>query len=389
MPHSTTLIDELEDTIASGTARHRLMVLQRITDLFVSGSRQYSNEQIALFDDVLLRLTAEIEVKARAKLADRLAGMSNAPPKLIRLLAFDDAIEVAGPVLTTSSQLSDNDLVDNANTKSQDHLYAISQRLKLSEAVTDVLVDRGNRRVVLSVAGNTGACISLAGFGKLVARARRDETLAYTVGSRDDIPRHHFLKLLQTASASVRTKLETANPEAAAEIKETVAEVADTMQREVREASREHARATKAVKRRYKTHQLTEANVHASALSQEFEKTVVALSLLGPFPVDLVERALLDEGPNIVLILCKAAGCSRTTAKAILLMQAANRGMSEQDLENALMSFDRLSTETAKRVLKFHETRHKAHEEETAAALEQAESEQPAASSDPELRTGT
>jgi len=40
-------------------------------------------------------------------------------------------------------------------------------------------------------------------------------------------------------------------------------------------------------------------------------------------------------------------------------------------------------------VLKFHETRHKAREEETAAALERAESEQPAASSDPELRTGT
>jgi len=390
MAEFTSIIDELEDTIASGTERHRLMVLQRVSDLFISGSGRYSDQQVALFDDVLLRLTSEIEVQARAKLANRLATMPNAPPKLIRLLAFDDAIEVAGPVLTSSSQLTDSDLVDNATSKSQDHLYAISQRLKLSETVTDVLVDRGNRRVVLSVAGNAGARMSLAGFGKIVARARRDEVLAQTVAKRNDIPRHHFLKLLETASASVRAKLEAANPEAAAAIKDTVAEVAATIQREVREGSVHHAKATKSAKRRYKTQQLTEANVHASALNQEFERAVVALSMLGPFPVDLVERALLEQGVDMVLILSKAAGCSRTTTKAILLMQAADRGMSDQDLEKALMSFDRLSMETAKRVLKFHQMRHQAQEE--AAASQQVESESevnPPHGDQPALRIGT
>jgi uncharacterized protein (DUF2336 family) len=322
--------------------------------------------------------------------------MAHAPPKLVRLLAFDDAIEVAGPLLASSPQLTDHDLVDNAKTKSQEHLYAISQRLALSEEVTDVLVDRGNRRVVLSVARNTGARISLAGFGKLVTRARRDETLAHTVGKRSDIPRHHFLKLLETASASVRAKLEAANPEAAAAIRDTVAEVAGTIQREVRETSRQHAKATKAAKRRYKTHQLTEANVHASALSQEFEKTVVALSMLGPFPVDLVERALLEQGVDMVLILARAADCSRTTAKAILLMHAAGRGMSEQDLEKALTSFDRLGMETAKRVLRFHETRHKAREDAAAdAAIDHADDDlaspdfDPPEADPPALQTGT
>ena len=85
---------------------------------------------------MLRRLCADIEVKARAKLADRLAGMHSVPPKLVRSFAFDDAIEVAGPVLVRSQQLTDNDLVENATIKSQDHLYAIAQRLKLSEAVT-------------------------------------------------------------------------------------------------------------------------------------------------------------------------------------------------------------------------------------------------------------
>jgi uncharacterized protein (DUF2336 family) len=78
-------------------AKHRLKIIDRVTDLFAAGSRSYSDEQISLFDDVLRRLAADIEIKARAKLAHRLAVIDNAPPVLIRSLAFDDAIEVAEP----------------------------------------------------------------------------------------------------------------------------------------------------------------------------------------------------------------------------------------------------------------------------------------------------
>src|SRR5262245_24582567 len=93
-----------------------------------------------------------------------MAGMHSAPPKLVRSFAFDDAIEVAGPVLVRSQQLNDDDLVENATTKSQDHLFAIAQRLKLSEAVTDVLVDRGNERVVHRVVRNKGAAFFSCGL---------------------------------------------------------------------------------------------------------------------------------------------------------------------------------------------------------------------------------
>ncbi|MGA6977610.1 MAG: hypothetical protein WBZ23_13905, partial [Pseudolabrys sp.] len=91
---SRSLLDELISPVATATAKHRLRIIDRITDLFAAGSRSYSHEQVALFDDVLHRLTVDVEVKARAKLAERLAGMHGAPPKLVRSFAFDDAIEV-------------------------------------------------------------------------------------------------------------------------------------------------------------------------------------------------------------------------------------------------------------------------------------------------------
>jgi uncharacterized protein (DUF2336 family) len=352
-----SLIEDLEEALASGTEQRRLVALRRVTDLFIAGSSRFSAEQIAVFDDVLVCLTDEIEQQARAALAHRLAGVEHAPPKVIRSLAFDDAAEVAAPVLRDSPRLSDADLIANARTKSQAHLYAISQRTTLSEDVTDVLVDRGDQKVVRSVADNEGARFSQTGFGKLVERAKTDVVLAHTVGARPDIPRHHFLKLIDSASAAARAKLIADNPQAANLIRDTVAEIANTINREVRDASPEFAHAKRAAKRRHKNAAPSEGDVHMRASAQDFERTVIALAVYGNLSIDLVERALLDQRPDMVLILAKAAGCSRTTTKAILLMQAAGRGMSEADLTQALTSFDRLSRATAKRVLEFYERR--------------------------------
>jgi len=363
---NTSLIDELISTIETGNVNEHLRIVQRVTDLFMAGSRRYSGPQIELFDAVLQQLSADIEVKARAKLAHRLAGIDNAPPNVIRLLAFSDEIEVAGPVLTHSMQLRDVDLVENATTKSQDHLFAIAQRLKLSEAVTDALVERGNSRVVNKVARNRGARLSLAGYGRLTVRARHDRKLMVSLARRNDMPRQYFLKLLENASASVRAKLEAINPQAAAAIRGTIDEVATAMQREVRDTSREHAAAARDASYRFSCGPVSEANVHAPAHAQEFEKTVIALAKLGRFPIDLVERALLDEGSETILLLAKAAGCSWVTARELLQMYAAKRSLTPDDLAQAFERYKKLTQETARSIVQFHERRMKERSEATA-----------------------
>src|SRR5262245_35100314 len=99
-----SLIDEIERALASGTDEKRLDTLWRITDLFISGAERYSPEQIGLFDDVIGKIAAVIENKARAKLASRLASIATAPVNVVRSLAFDDDIEVAYPVLRGSQR---------------------------------------------------------------------------------------------------------------------------------------------------------------------------------------------------------------------------------------------------------------------------------------------
>jgi uncharacterized protein (DUF2336 family) len=348
-----SLIDELNAALASGEDE-RQRILERVADLFAAGARGYSSQQVALFDDVLQELCADIEVRARARLARRLATIDNAPARLIRSLAFDDAIAVAQPVLAHSQQLTDADLVENASTKSQDHLLAIARRLRLSERVTDVLIERGDRRVVHKVAANKGARFSLAGYDKLTHRARRDRKLTLALARRRDLPRQYFLKLLESASASVRAKLEAANPEAAAAIRDTIDEVATGLQQQARNASQRFAKAQRDANRTFNARRFTEANVHAPAHAQEFTRTVIALSKLGRFSVDLVERALLDKGEDMILVLAKAAGCSWITTKELLLMYIAERNPQPDELTRTFDRYNKLTQEAARQIVNFY-----------------------------------
>src|SRR3954465_5319092 len=209
---STDLLDELQTTLAHGTVARRVETLRRVTDLFLNGAVDYSDEQIALFDDVFHCLMRHIEASAKALLASRLAPVDTAPPLTIRALAFDDLIEVAAPVLSQSERLDDDALIETARSKSQAHLRAISVRRVLSDAVTDVLVLRGNDEVVQSTVNNPGAEFSESGFSRLISRAEGDDTLAPCVGMRATLPRHLYLKLLAKPSATVRERLLAAQP---------------------------------------------------------------------------------------------------------------------------------------------------------------------------------
>ena len=355
MLHS--LIDEVQDASISGSTRRQLRALTRITDLFLAGCASYSQRQVELFDEVFKVLVEAIELKTRIKLAHRFAADPAAPAVLLRAIAANDDVAVAAPALSRSAVLTEPDLIRSASTQSQDHLLAIAQRETISEVITDILIERGEQQVVRAVAKNAGAQISDDGFGELVLRAGADVELALHVGTRRDIPRHHFLKLLETASASVCDRIVAANPDLAEVVHETVTEVIDDINGEVRRHSPAHTKAKFRIKRLSEWKELREVDVHAAARAQDFEKTVTALAALAGCGIEVAERAVLNENPGAVQIIAKAAGCSWATAKALLLMTVAERKMSKMDLEHARENFEQLERRTAQRVLEFYEAR--------------------------------
>jgi uncharacterized protein (DUF2336 family) len=349
-----SLLDELQTTLAHGTVARRVETLRRVTDLFIDGAVDYSHQQIGLFDDVFQCLMVHIETSARALLARRLATIDTAPPLTIRALAFDDLIEVASPVLSRSERLDDETLIETARNKSQEHLMAISTRRVLSGAVTDVLVLRGNDEVIQSTVNNPGAEFSERGFTRLVDRAAGDDNLATCVGLRPTIPRHLYLKLIAKASATVRSRLEAANPRQAAEVPTAVREATRLARSAPSSVTQQTAIAHALVKSLFEDGRLDEHQVEAFAEARKFDEANAAIAALANVPLSTAENMMVEARAEGVMILAKVAGMSWTTVKAIINMRDQLAGSGPTDLHNSKDTYERLRPSTAQQVLRFH-----------------------------------
>jgi uncharacterized protein (DUF2336 family) len=352
MSAALSLIPELEDVIQRGSRHRRAETLHRIAALFLAGADAYSEAHIDLFDDIFGLLIKEIENKARAELANRLAPVANAPLKLMRALANDDDIAVAGPVLKLASRLQEADLVDLANTKSQAHLQAICARQVLGEAVTEVLIRRGDRDVAHGVAENRGARLSESSFFRLIKHAETDGLLAEKVGLRPDIPPQMFGELLTKATAVVHKRLLASAPP---ELKADIQRVLDKVSSEVgkRVGPRDYRAAQRVVLSLHRAGAMDEAALAAFAGDGKWEETVVALAALSKVPIGVADRLMTSERPDPVLILCKARELSWSTVKSIIAVRPDGKAASSLGADSAFSNYGRLSASTAQRVVRF------------------------------------
>ena len=348
------LLDELQTNLAHGTVARRVETLRRVTDLFLNHAVDYSAEQIAVFDDVFGCLIVEMESSAKALLAQRLSQSPTAPPRVVRALAFDDQIEIAAPLLSRSERLDDRALIENARTKSQRHLLAISVRKVLSRAVTEVLVERGNDEVVKSTVGNPGAQFSEQGYSTLVSRAEHDDGIATCVGMRPSIPRHHYLKLIAKASASVRARLEAANPQAAGDVSLAVQEVARRARSAPAAMSRETSISHGLVRSLYEDGRLDELQLATFAEDNKFDETNAAIACLANVPISAAETMMIESRTEGIFILAKVAALSWSTVNAIIRMRAKLAGTDPREDKADREIYERLRMSTAQQVLRFH-----------------------------------
>lgn len=340
---------DFEEAVSRGAPERRLQALWHTTDFLIAGS--YSEEQIWLFGEIIDRLAKEIEHGARVRLADILALSNNAPFVVVRKLASDDSIDVARPLLQHSDRIDTNTLIACSKTKGQQHLLAISQRKMIPVSVTDILVVRGSKQVVTSVANNSGAHFSHTGFLHLVRRSEGDSILAESLGLRKDIPRLIFHQLISRASEEVRRKLASERPDMERRIQSIVSDVAGTLHTRFGPASKDYFVARRTVTRLHQQGEVSEDKVFEFAHSLKFNETVVALSLLCSISIDIVERALVDRNRERILILAKGLGFSWTTAMSLLFLGAPDYQIIAGDLDELRVDFFKLNVETCLRVL--------------------------------------
>ena len=346
-----SIIAELEDAVRAGSPTKRVETLRQVTDLFLNDGDRLNDEQVQVFDDVLCLLIARVETRAKAELSKRLGPIDYAPFEVIRHLALDDEIEVAGHVLTHSSRLGTDTLVEVATTKGQDHLLAISARTNLPEAVTDVIVDRGEGKVIRNLANNATARFSEAGYSGIVARAEQDEELVEILGLRPDLPVKFVRELLRRAKDTVRTRLLEMAPPA---LRERLKAMLKDIVREVPVSrSWNFGVAEELVRLMKELNELDDAAVFKFAEEKKNNEVVVSLAVLNDVPTEMMGRLLEGPRADLILIPCRSARLNWPTVETILRNRPAPLPIDDQSLAQAQHDFRKLSMETAQRTVRF------------------------------------
>jgi len=351
------LFDELDAALQSGSSEKRLAMLRQVTDLFLYEADRLSEEQIGIFDIVLVQLIERIEARTLAEISERLAPIANAPTDLTLSLAGHSEISIARPVLKSSSRLTTADLVDIAKTQSHGHLLAISERAQIETAVTDVLLDRGNQAVVRSVAGNSGAKFSENGFEALLKAAEGDDRLAETTGQRLDLPLNLLQQLLSRASEAVRTRLLARTPaEFQEEMRRALSAATAAVDRESSKP-RDFHRAKVSVGMLRAKGDLHESTLCEFARSRKYEEMTVALSLLSSTSLEIIKPLMNSPMDDGLLIPCKVADCKWETVSAILSTKLPSGSAPKAGHETLKSEFAKLSKTNAERLLRFWQVR--------------------------------
>lgn len=207
MSQLQSLLDEVGGAMDRRPEPARARTLARIADQFCREAERLPGEAVEVYDGVMQRVVVSVAAPGRAELADRLAAVSNGPRGVLRTLALDEEIAVARPVLTRATSLEDQDLIEVASRKGAAHQLAICERTRVSEAVTDVLVTRGDGPVKQAIASNGGARFSPVGTATLLDASRENEQLQDALGSRRDLPPHVTRQLVAIAEQHVRRRL--------------------------------------------------------------------------------------------------------------------------------------------------------------------------------------
>ncbi len=327
----------------------RSELARHVALLFARTWERCSDEQIDIYDSVMLRLSEMVEQHALSYMAEQLSEVRRAPEQTVRKLAFD-TIEIAEPLLRCSNVLRERDLVNIAQSKSDDHRLAIAKRDVISESISEILVDLGSAEVKQTVAANDGAVLGQRSVSSLMSAAKGDEVLQLALGQRADLADAHIEALISFASEQVRKHL----------IKEGASEVAGKLPKAARIAASKLSNEFWLGRYDFETGRgrvtelaregkLDEDALRGYAEEDRFAEAVAAFAMLAGIGHSEAQHWTVRNDTDPFLVVCRASGFSMMTVQALLKIGPWRYRLSNTQRQEALKAYQGLNQQEAYR----------------------------------------
>ena len=349
---SAELIAEVERSVCTRPERTAQM-LRGVADLLAATADRLDQRQLGIFDDILIRLIDHVEVPDLAQLGDTLAEVPLSQLKIVQRLARHEEVAVAAPILQKSAHLSDEELVEIAACRGLAHGLAIAQRMRVAEAVVDILLDHADTGVCVQLARNSGARFSRDGYSRLARMAQRNDELANLLVRRADMPAEVLQELLSNLPRSVRARLlKVAAPELRETIRKIIESVEATICAKVPEQI-DYSQAQATILELNKRGKLNDSTVNRFATWREYRNLVAALSQLATVPIETIESLLHESDRYGLIVACCASRLNWNTTQAVISNCPDQSRLSPRDLEQAMAAFESLNLSAAQRIIRF------------------------------------
>lgn len=318
----------------SSDARRQL--LNAVTDLFLldEDPSEVSKEH---YSEIAVQSLVHLGNEDRMGYAGQVADVPTLPRTIAINLANDADADVARLVLKLSPVLTDTDLAAIAVTQSQRHLVAIAERARLSEGLTDILVERGDRTVLHTVSSNEGAAFSDLGFDKLLQRGHGDADIAGALSRRADLAP-------QRAERVLRIVGQMADP--------TVPgfDAARSLARQARQQRLEVKLLLADLAAGFRT--LDDVVTMLAEEDRAYHLAQVLAQAASITPEQAL-RVLMQRDPTGIAVTCKSLALGVPAFSATMELRGRRLLFKANDIEDAVKDYGRLDAATADRTLRF------------------------------------
>ncbi|KAA5801712.1 DUF2336 domain-containing protein [Alkalicaulis satelles] len=355
MPVSSRL-NKLADLAREKSSERRRALLREVTDLFFEEQPAPAGQVQAEFDAVLQALASQTANSARAELAERFADSALAPRGLILQLARD-AIEVAGPILSRSKVLKDEDLITIVHERGQDHIRAVAGREGLGEKLSSAIVERGDDRAVKALVNNPGSRLNREAFEAVTRRAEASPDLQAPLVARADTPADLLNDLMLVVENHLRDKIMSRFDS----LEPGVLEAALAASRQ-RLSSRMAEDKELAEARRFIAAKAMRKELDGGLLVRllrEKKRVHFAAGFAQMTGVDYTaaRRALEHDSPDGLALICKAAGLDKALFVTVAVLRAGAGEHAFTDARDLGKAYDDLDAESAGRAMRFMKLR--------------------------------
>ncbi|WP_122464634.1 DUF2336 domain-containing protein [Brevundimonas lutea] len=368
MTQTAATVDQasrLPDLIAmahEGSSETRRALLRELTDHFF-GAPVRSQAEDALYGEVMARLATEMEAAVRGELSERFSVSLDAPHALVRTLALDPSPEVANPVLKGSPVLQDADLLEVVARRGQSQLRAVSGRVTVSEAVSDVIVERGDDETLGTLLRNQGAALSRQANETVVSRAQANPGLHAAVVERTSLPPDLLNEMYFIVEARLRRVILERNARMdPAMLDQALSAGRNRVAADDGQLPDDYAEAEVYVRELAAAGQLTPHTL--ARLLRSGSRTAFLIALADMAEIDFhTAKHIVDRGEiDALAVVCKAANLDRSLflTYAVVLLAREQDALAKAQSYTSL--YNDLQRETAMRTLRFWRLRRQAHE---------------------------